>query len=106
MDYPDKIERVILHLEKENGVPLSQIEVGELTIVDEIFKMKPVYLDITSTGNITKGIYETSASFYIYIKQINPSFYGIRIYFKPEQYDEVVFFITRLNKKQNARTNS
>jgi hypothetical protein len=74
--------------------------------VDEIFKMKAIYLDITSTGNISKGIYETSASFYIYIKQINPSFYGIKIYFKPEQYDEVVFFITRLKKKQNARTNS
>jgi hypothetical protein len=106
MDYPDKIERVILHLEKENGVPLSQIEVGELTVVDEIFKMKPVYLDITSTGNISKGIYETSASFYIYIRQINPSFYSLKIHFKPEQYDEVVFFITRLKKKQNARTNS
>ena len=42
MDYPNKIERVILHLEKENGVPLSEIEVGELTVVDEIFKMKPI----------------------------------------------------------------
>jgi hypothetical protein len=106
MDYPDKIERVILHLEKENGVPLSEIEVGELTVVDEIFKMKAIYFDVTSTGNIVKGIYETSASFYIYIRQINPSFYSLKIYFKPEQYDEVVFFITRLKKKQNARTNS
>jgi hypothetical protein len=86
--------------------PYHKLRWGNLTIVDEIFKMKPVYLDITSTGNIIKGIYETSASFYIYIRQINPSFYGIRIYFKPEQYDEVVFFITRLKKKQNARTNS
>jgi hypothetical protein len=106
MDYPDKIERVILHLEKENGVPLSEIEVGELTIVDEIFKMKQIYLDITSSGKITKGVYETSASFYIYIRQINPSFYALKIYFRPEQYDEVIFFITRLKKKQNARTNS
>ena len=46
MDYPDKIERVILHLEKENGVPLSEIEVGELTIVDEILKMTPIYLSL------------------------------------------------------------
>jgi hypothetical protein len=68
--------------------------------------MKQIYLDITSSGKITKGVYETSASFYIYIRQINPSFYSLKIHFKPEQYDEVVFFITRLKKKQNARTNS
>lgn len=105
MEYPDKIERVILHLEKEVGSPLSEIMVGDFINIDEILLMKAIYLDVMNSDNINKGVYETSASFYIYVKRLNPTYYSLKIYFKPEQYNEVKFFITRLNKKQNAGIN-
>jgi hypothetical protein len=49
------------------------------------------------SGNETvEGLYKNKSDFYIYFKKKNIHFIDIKIVFKPEQLNEVEFFINRL----------
>ena len=99
----ERIEKIIEHIEKENGEPLSRLKVGVLpnSVLNELAKMDVVYLDGTADGEITinEAIYKTKSNFYIYVKNNihNLLVEGV-VLFKPSQIEEVKFTIIRLKK--------
>ena len=99
----ERIEKIIEHIEKENGEPLSRLKVGVLSnsVLLELNKLDIVYLDGTADGDIiiNEGVYKTKAGFYIYVKNNTHNLIveGV-ILFEPSQLEEVKFTITRLKK--------
>ena len=97
-DDSQKFEELVLELNKSLGsFPLSVYEVGEknLSILSHITKFIPLYLHINGNETI-EGLYKNKSDFYIYFKKKNIHFIDIKIVFKPEQLNEVEFFINRL----------
>lgn len=53
-------------------------------------KGKPAFIEI---------LFETSQPFYLYVKQKSMDVWSMNIYYKPEKYKELLFFINQLEKK-------
>jgi hypothetical protein len=97
-DDSQKFEELVSELNKSLGsFPLSVYEVGEknLSILSHITKFVPLYLHISGNETV-EGLYKNKSDFYIYFKKKNIHIIDIKIVFKPEQLNEVEFFINRL----------
>lgn len=91
---------------QKNVFPLSIYELGEkpVNIVDQFSKFDVLFLK-KSQQEIKEILYIHKSNFYIYINKKDFQFCDIKILFEPKQLSEVEFFITRLNKIQDEKTN-
>lgn len=108
METPSLIDKVIEHLNSKEGCPLSLIKVGDIPLqyLEEIVQMDSVYCEYDSHFKTIRGVYKTKSGFYIYVDRIINLYFDCDVYFKPEQLNEVKFFVNRLKRKTNGNTNS
>ncbi len=95
--------KVITNLEIEEGVfSVITLKNDILKLRDKISQKK--YKNIYSVGTFSEKkveydevIYETPQPFFLHLKKTQTEWY-LNIYYKPENYKELIFFINQLDK--------
>lgn len=86
-------------VKKEGGILLSIFELGEFPFnFYEQFEVLEKIFSITKNQEPVKIIYKHKSGFYIYLQRVQLHYIDIKLLYKPENLNEVEFFINRLKK--------